>query len=727
MKKMNMVVAAAAVLLLTASSAMAAALGPHQGPGTNPCKVCHDTAAGTPALRGWAGAGSGPATGWGAKSISGLCYKCHDSVGGTFGPGHNMLSNAYDNVSHGYTVTDMPQASEGSAQTGMSTSGLPYVTTAELECTSCHNVHVSTSRPFNQRASYQAMCNACHAGRANNASATTEPGTLHAYSTHPTAQTLLADTARANLKLVGAIAPNLRVGTPAAPNYALGGHLNDAGGTTGSIDCQTCHAVHGPTQDTPGRNDQLAIENATGAGGNALCEGCHFGGLAGEQVGSVVAYLQAGLPAGEYSDHPIDNLVNGSFYPTGNAIPANWMLATPNLDRGAQPYFAGITPACSSCHDTHGGLENTPLLRGPQPVAGFGAMNYNDWCFACHTYTQIIPDNHHSVVGNLATSSLDCGDCHGAAGTTNMNAHNGFFSFAVPISATNSSFCEGCHIADNPTTFVAGGLKGGQTYTAATLPARHGVIRDVNTAPHNNTHQTNEVVNGTNINMDITPDWVTAVPVNTAALGYVSQWGGAGSNVPICESCHNILRNGVETARALTAGWEANLLLAPYEDDNVGTGTGENNDFYGNTTRGAGATGSNMCRACHRGQGATSIDFVHNPGAHTWTSAGAAAPYSNYAYAANTNPYGRSSALVSTDITATCATSRTTADAAGAPGGLSYPALNEVDCDSCHRPHNADADSLDAATNRHLILEITDANWGTTICAQCHDTDVQCN
>lgn len=730
MKRMTTLLACLAVMLLAATSAMAAALGPHMSVGaTNPCKVCHDTAAGSPALRGWAGASAGPATGWGAKPISGLCYLCHSAGGGPLvgTPGHNMLANAYANNSHGYVTAAVPEAPEGSAQTGIPASGLPYTAAAilQIECTSCHNVHVATNRPFNQRAGYQLMCDECHVGRANNTSATTLPGTLHAYSSHPTQQ-VIADTARANLIPAATIAANLRVPLAAAPNYALGGHIQGAD----QVDCQTCHAVHGPMQGTAGNNDLLAIDNTTGANGSALCEGCHFGGIAGEQVGSVAAYLQSALGPGEFSDHPIDNLGNRTFYPTNNQLPVLWQtLGTPNLDRGAQLYFGGTgatpaaagAPTCSSCHDTHGGIANTPLLRGPAPVQAFGAMDYNDWCFSCHTAAQVIPNNHHSVVGNLATSQLDCGDCHGAAGTVNMNAHNGFWNFAVDLSATNSLFCEGCHNPLNPTLFVAGGLKGGQTYNAATLPARHGTIRDAADATGANNHQMNIAAHGTNLNLDITPDWTTAVPTNTAVAGYVSEWG-AGGNTPICESCHNIIRNGVNlpAAQTLTAGWQANLLLAPYEDDNVGEAAGEQNDFYGNATIGAGPTSVNMCRACHRGNGVTApVTFVHNPSAHT-------EPSTSYTYAAGTEPYGRSTNTILTDEAAACP-NRSTADAAGAPGGVSYPAANQVDCDSCHRPHNADVDSLDAGAGRYLILEITDANWGSSICAQCHNTDIQCN
>jgi len=259
-------------------------------------------------------------------------------------------------------------------------------------------------------------------------------------------------------------------------------------------------------------------------------------------------------------------------------------------------------------------------------------------------------------------------------------------------------------------------------YAIATrLPARHGASARWTNTGHGSTHQTNESPNGTNTNMDYTPDWTTAVAANTTALGYISQWG-ANANTPLCESCHNILRNGVEGARGLTRGWRPTSCSLPTR-----TTTSARTPAPPRRERLLRRFDPGRCqdgrellprlppRRRHHGP----ANFVHNPEAHT-------VPSGTYAYAAGTAPYGRSTTTILTDEAAGCP-NRSTADATTSPNAVSYPGANQVDCDSCHRAHNADPDSLDTTNNRHLILEVTDTNWGTTICAECHNTDTQCN
>lgn len=738
----------AALFVVTAGGAAFAAdfttLGPHRQPAANnnPCKICHDTATADPRIRGWAGTGIG-AGGWSAKQISYLCYMCHQ--GTPLYSAHNMSANAYDAGAHGYTKNNtlVPRGPEGTDFTGLdtiTTSGLPYTNSGELECTTCHNVHVVTNRPFNQRADYQTLCDDCHPGRVNNASATnvSETGmTGHGgvWSTHPTRQTI-ADTARANLIAAASINASLRLpmGTTADGNYRLGGHIQG----TDQLDCQTCHAVHGqygPPAVT-GINDLLAIDNSTvlGTSGSVLCEGCHYGGQAGQQVGSVAGMDQATLgAAGGYSDHPMDDLGNRAFYPTSVALPAFWTDTTDG-DRVAQPLFAANgAPVCSSCHDMHGGLTDTPLLRGPQATGNYATVDYNIWCFACHTAAQVIPNNHHSNVNNMNTAAplsdeftslVSCGGCHGSSGSANWRAHNGFWTWVgTAPAAGNSAFCQNCHTAQDPTAMLT--YDGVDYSSGVNFPARHGVTRGTGVG---SSHQTNLASQRVNGNMDYTPGW--------AALGghasAVSEWGGgAGTEVPICESCHNILYNGLAAAQGLKQGWQANLLMAPYEDDgNSATGVETAaHDWYTNTAynaaSGAGQTDVGFCRACHNYTGAgwddatpTANDFVHNPPAHTEYA---------YSYPAGQTPYGRATSTILNDETAACP-DKTTADAASAPGAnLSYPANGAVNCDSCHRPHNANVASLDAANSRYLILESTDAEWGSTICLECHDPYTQCN
>jgi len=118
---------------------------------------------------------------------------------------------------------------------------------------------------------------------------------------------------------------------------------------------------------------------------------------------------------------------------------------------------------------------------------------------------------------------------------------------------------------------------------------------------------------------------------------------------------------------------------------------------------------------------------VHNPSAHT---------VEGYVYPAGLTPYGRLTATVLTvpnnSVSPLCpevssADQQTAPSGKGpAPGACSYPAPNQLDCDSCHRPHGAHSDS--GVGGKQLILEYTAAgSHGTVPCLECHDSDDQCS
>jgi len=705
-----------ALLALTVAPVCAATsdLGPHDDGTSDPCKDCHNTASGNPELRGWASSPVQAPNSWWAKNVSNLCYTCHQSGQAA----HDMSNNAYSNSSHAFQIPDTPPQPDGSPESAVAASKLPYTIapSTELECTSCHNVHVAANRPFIHRTSIQLLCETCHPGRINNDSATSYPGNLiRPYETHPTLQDFL-DTPRANMKLIGDIDANLKVATPVAPGYVLGGHLSDPAGDEGLFDCMTCHALHGPAPDTPGTVGYLAIDNATSdPDGSALCGGCHYGGAAGEQVGSVL--LQSDLSPGEWSDHPIDAVSNRTFYPTGvvipdgSHVPADWDADNPNGDQGAQPFFpvAEGAPVCSSCHDVHGGMAGTQLLRGPGldiTGAETWTFTYDGWCFTCHVLTEIVPMGHHSVINNLALargdamdSQLSCGDCHGSTGNlTEWKAHNGFWIFEVAASATDSAVCEGCHMRDDPLQVDPTGLKGlsapNLLTTPIATPAHYGTSRG--SASHYLGTDSGEFA-GVDPKIDAWP-----------SSGFFSEYGpgpgSGGGDIPpaqwgeiICESCHNIVFNDGRAnpgnyATALTAGWESNLLLEPYADDSPGTGDGVTGGY---------GVGSALCMGCHDQTVAN-----HHP-------------------------------LTGDVVSLSGLTLRTGAlsfaDQAGAPGTFSYPSTNALDCDSCHRPHEADNESTVTGAQHgpktssdgnptYHILEMDGANhvYTPTVCQECH-------
>ena len=152
----------------------------------------------------------------------------------------------------------------------------------------------------------------------------------------------------------------------------------------------------------------------------------------------------------------------------------------------------------------------------------------------------------------------------------------------------------------------------------------------------------------------------------------------------ICESCHGVLyndgrRNPGNYTSASRAGWESNLLLQPYEDD--GAGLGDGNGVY--------SVRDLLCTGCHT----VASGFYHHPVGEGTLS-------------------------------------MIKADAPGAPNQAAMPNTTSMDCDSCHRPHDADNDSVTAAgahghtkdaNQTFQILEVDGANhdW-STLCDQCH-------
>ena len=473
---------AAAIPLLTPVGVQAA-LSVHQNAawGTEgACAVCHNTSP-TPALRGW-GMTDTPPGGklWYGTKIAPLCYPCH-RTGNTYSAS-SMEAYAFDDGAHGFTKAQVNQphsAVLGSAQVedyGATT--LPYTitggVTTNIDCTSCHNVHNNNFPPFSMKGAavnsldFSGLCRTCHVGRENGGLVGTENSlTIGAteYSTHPT-DIAIADIAANGITRFVTVDPRMSR-TATVPLWNLGGKRTNAlaGGT---MSCQTCHAVHGDETSGGHYEDLLAIPNvgvhATGAA-TTLCTGCH-----GNPYGGATSTVGSG------TDHPVDGAIGEVFYPTGGwvtpeGIPNAWKAAS-HFDSGATPFAPASSqqPACSSCHDSHGGLPGTSLAYGPAiPAAG------GDWCYSCHSGTTMQPPGHHSNTGNdddgaTFTSALGCGDCHGSVVGASWSSHNGFSTFRVPVVEGNSTLCTTCHTAASPRTLLAG-------YTQANWPATHGIDR----------------------------------------------------------------------------------------------------------------------------------------------------------------------------------------------------------------------------------------------------------
>ena len=681
-----------------------AGLGPHDvtpishNPG-GPCAPCHNVSAAA-ATRGWGlPSDNAPVAGWFSQSITVLCYSCHQTGGG--GVGASPQTERAMGNNHQFTIGNAPPKVNALLvrdTEAIAASNLPYTKGSHLQCTSCHNPHNADARPFLVRSTIRSLCNACHPGRDYATIGAQNTAGVYNVSVHPVNVPMDNSIGGAvSIKTVGLMDGALKV--PIDNVWSLGGKLTQ--GSTGNVSCETCHAVHGTASGVSGVEDLLAIDNFSdnsSAPTSYLCTGCHFGGISGGNTGI------AGL-----ADHPMDNNAGRPFYPAGVALPDEWKAigfgGTSRLDHGVAVFNTGGKPRCSSCHDSHGGFPGKAMLRTPLPGKANG-----EWCFSCHTANpQVTPESHHSVQGiegGAFTSRLTCESCHNKG----LGAHNGFFQTFVqdnvPFSFTtargrsvskddvavnrDSALCLYCHSDADP-------LRSRSDNTVLPMPSSHGTNRGGAShylgparGPYRNPST------GQALSIPVTLKATSWAVDNNAFSKYGGNTPGGGATAPgpitansevICESCHSVLYNDAAVHPGLskysnrtTSGWAFNLLLKPYEDDLPGIGSGTGTGY---------GVGTELCAGCHPFSGTT-----HHP-------------------------------LSPIDFTKADQTNAPLSGTA-APGALSLPRANEIDCDTCHRPHSANPYSDAGPDARYaqkvfLILELD--NTGSRyhqLCGQCH-------
>jgi hypothetical protein len=633
------------------------------------CSFCHiPHKAGGDKL--WASTYAAPGAGWRSEIISQLCYTCHGTGSGYLGA---LELNPFGSTGkHGRTVAtltgygdiaSLPATVEVSAGD------------SNLKCTSCHDVHNNDSRPFLRYTggafNFQGHCQTCHAFRDNTIGQETGNVVPNAaavnFSQHPTDQlpassndngeSGVGDEAFVAINGAFNIVPGVQA--PGTGGWNLGGHRND-GTATGNMTCATCHAVHG---------NETAIYSDTGDGAGevagevnglahlevlnpdpttvsaAICTGCH--------ANVMVAGVGAG-PGTVGSSHPI-NTVRGTWSVTG--------ITGPGAPAGSKwGNNGGDVIVCQSCHDMHYGAPNTSLLRGPidTPVA---TSNTN--CNACHS-TSTMPNHHpagvamyagvdpsaRSTAYNWSTFAFGTAvasatnDYAFAAGNVvtcgtchggNSQAHNNTSGFPSLTSLnTVSDMCVECH-STNPSQYTA--TAGIATQAAGITQASH-YVGDIQTVGYKRVAV-----------------WNTT--------GLASKYGAVTANGEvICESCHTLKLN-------------TGTLPGPTTSNNTVVGTAVRNvslllERNGNlnTVYNAGITGTNadMCTGCH-GSSPTGGTSGSGTSTHPTISMG-----------------------MSTAATAPI-------QAKIVAGTVSLTAGNLVNCESCHRPHDA------AAGSGALILE----------------------
>jgi predicted CXXCH cytochrome family protein len=667
------------------------------------------------------------------------------------GVAHDMQPYAYNASNHGHATANLEsRASQDS--TLLASSALPYADKADIECSSCHNPHENTVRPYMRVASgdVQTLCIKCHArdndgGTAganaygDNNVGDSRNGGAHT-SMHPVDVPYANRAGRADisLKTLDTIFTQVRGAASqgaVAGTDELGGKLLDPLGGTGNMGCPTCHQVHGDGTTTNRYPWLLVAGNqiSTGTPANsAVCELCHDGGDGG---GAVIA--------GTTNEHPYDT-ASGSTRFTWTAWDSSNAYESQDV---TWPGINGLREAgCTSCHSAHYGLPNTPMQRSyavtggtPYDTTPTGAVQNTEagWCSSCHSMDTAQPFGHHSNIQNDSgfTSVIDCADCHrsgtpASSFSANLSAHRDFAGLELvssgPVFGLRKNFCLKCHagtaftaVSTTIYTFGDNTLQAGvwnPTNDMTNLPSEHGTKRTVSgVASSHYLGVTTTLQTPTGTTTPRTEAWesnfYSVYGQTDGTLRGDPQTGSYGtfasSDEIICESCHNIRwnvgseGNGAGITASGSSGWENNLLLEQFEDDDSGI------------AQAGSAEGSLLCVGCHAGGTVTmaTLDLdTHKPtGTHPVTN-------SLISKVVDSGMGADNAARAINDLLTTAPQSYATV--VGAPGILSYPAAEAMDCDSCHRAHDGDPDSA-SATNNYILEEAATGDV-QSMCTTCH-------
>lgn len=696
------------------------------------CSFCH-IPHGAQAERLWAGTYNTTYTA-NKGVVSNLCYTCHGNSN-IVDPGqtsNRMFTGSSVHRQSKDAHTSSAKLNQGwNINTQAAGTALPYVAstdnnTSPMECTSCHDVHGKTAlaRPFlrapimRTATATPSLCEKCHAGRladgsmGGNTNATTKLSAETAKSTHPIwdGSTIYDGRTTSPVTWVDNVNRPVRKddGTLPTPvsgrNYwILGGHLDNdfsTASTMNGVACVSCHMVHGedPTNSVSAGADAYndALVGRLDDSGESICTMCH-----GSNPGaaSTNSHGTSGSPS------------NATSSTSGHGLVISMPLAGTSP---SAPHGGSTTLMCTSCHDTHYGNVNTPILVDNGVVAGAAGA----WCTTCHTGT--ITTNaygHHPAPGvstqwntaandnlwdrsllSTSNNSVDCVRCHRVH---NARAKQGTLPGAQFLLTGNnwdnavssgdpkptSKMCVECHSA-NPSTYTSGRTDG---YGSHFVSQARG-FTDCTTLPD---------IQGTTAGASDAPEkwgslaadrkWLGGATIDNAFSKYGGQTftftAGAGARGGmICESCHSLT----------TAKFAKNLL-----------GKFDNTAFSSTNDNTAGGDG--ICRGCHQipaGTHATTGQTVSRTGNTLKTP-----PDTSYAVTP-------------------------------AATGYQYVAFsegtNEMTCWGCHNTHDADtgaaayilkkgAASTTSGTNTNTderAANVTNAGYPslnfTPLCAGCH-------
>ncbi len=678
-------------------------------------------------------------TNWAADPNANMCWQCHGTI--TFAGARNV--NPFQNLAngmHGRNYNQLVAWGDVASSAAFVAFGIPYTNTTDntISCASCHNPHDNDKRPFIRdinasnylEGNFGTWCTACHVNRGLNAKAGT-------HVNHPMNDNLV-DSANSNIldfaSLVGAFfkspVSNINItmtsggaGGVTGESWNLGGHVYQIGGGNGIMNCGTCHAVHSnETAGSWGTDDgasvvATAVNNAnnylavyptdpTATAEATICTNCHdvsaSPGRGPGMAGVSHPFVEVGPWATTITN--VNSAAFGSpkwggvFAVDGSGPTTLVCQSCHDMHFARRPRAGAVAPdnnfalmriACGECHDT-----STRTGHHPSNVlVEFGTNGYNALPEVYSTsgtsvaigsnFNWTTIDNATKVVNNLVsrnnwtagvgtypfdnTNKMTCNTCHGGG---NAKAHNNAGGFpSLTGTMTNDTMCIDCH-GTNPSM---------------------GLSWYLDNASRIGTHLVGMRTVGANIST--TYKWnygaSTAVtPLSNAVPRYGSGVAAGDNGALVCTSCHTLKITGI------TAQYSNNLndLEASTVDCVAILLTPSGNSHADDNTASNAGRADYLCSACHGGTPSGGFSHPTLPDYNTPVSA---------ALAMKAN-------LANNYVTLYNA-------------GSDY----RVNCESCHRPHNAVGTVAGAASARPTFI-LEDAGAATaymqeeTLCNRCH-------
>jgi hypothetical protein len=570
-------------------------------------------------------------------------------------------------------------------------------------------------------------------------------------------------------------------------------------GTAGGVVCVSCHAIHGVQDDSNSAVVQvvananllarpqgqltesgMAAANGHGNARNNLCEICHFSSATSGAFNSgafiqndgTTAYAGVNRPnpgASPYT-HPIDDAL--AFNEAVSMFPSTGTWKWPyGSGAGAgsilpgTPQVGAPKPICESCHVPH---PARAILKGRLDVSVGTKANQQDY---------ILRDDFDAIC-NRCHGSQDVSDHHPISLTTKRNGGvmGTDATFTVPGAGgdigdgDNWLECNDCH-----------NMTGAHNWTGP-----NAVGLDPNWEPTNNGRGTNDVVGGVTVNQSKTCEEChyllrnsAARTVGTPTHSSVGEWESEAefqkTNVAGSEQelgTHFLGTVNTTATQTAVKGWTAGLVwngtaeVANFNPVSTnwpnGKGTGAYSRWDGTTSGTTGGGTHLVCESCHElepdknAYGSKLLVYYFQEDTDSSTVAGLAhagdnqgtsyfcegchganGPKNTHAMTNDTVTRTQTALITGSNYLAAGAPKATPATATGEVGYSTFPAADQLSCDSCHQTHDAATASttyiLDAPNGNVVAIGPAAAPRGganhpdgdTTIdytgfCDQCH-------